>query len=389
MKWFGRILAVFLILIIVPLFIAAACNMAFTRTMINPETYRDAFENQDVFNDLLPVALPAIVRAAGTPDGNTHLEEMSSAVSLKAIVDTLEGDRDTLREVTNLLIPPVWLENQFDQMIDILFGMFRGDFSVLETPMDLAEIRNRLMGESAQDAARLILDAAPECTRTQTDIIRTIASGGTDELPICKPGNASLYTVSYSILVAWFNATGERLPAETVAFASFWNISHDSARVLNLFVELDFQFTSLTYLCPLGLLSLVVFFAVRSLKGFSWWAGTTAIAAGIGVLLMLLLLRIIFASIITTAPGINELDAFMQQILSSISLSVLAQSSTLLLLQAAVFIGIGFVLLAIAWLMRTPHVATGSVIITDDGQIISTVSRQRSKAMPLNDDSDY
>ncbi len=390
MKWVGRTLAVFLVMGIVPLFVVAACNFAFAQTMINPETYRTAFANPDIFNDLLPVTLPAIIDAAATQDSDTATQGALAQISLGAIGERVAREnREAWQEITNLLIPPEWLENQFNQVIDILFGVIEGDFAALETSMDLTEIRSRLTGDAAKQATTLLLEAAPACTRTETDIIRTIASGGDDVLPICKSEDETLYATSYNILVNWLNIIGAKLPAGDTTFADFWQISRDNARALNLFVQLNFQFISLTYLCPLGLLSLVVFLAVRSLKGFGAWAGVTALITGIGVLLMLLLLRVVFASFWIDAMPANELEVLMRQVFSSILLSVLAQSSAALLLQSALFIGLGFVLLVTAWLVRMPHRAAGTVLITEDGQIISTASQQRSKTLRLDDDGEF
>jgi hypothetical protein len=48
MRLLGRILSAALILVIVPLFTLSACNLAFERTIRNPDIYKNAFEHQNI-----------------------------------------------------------------------------------------------------------------------------------------------------------------------------------------------------------------------------------------------------------------------------------------------------------------------------------------------------
>lgn len=154
----GRILAVVLILVIVPLFTFSACNPAVERTMRNPDIYRDAFINQNIFEEVMAVALPAIVQSAKTAD--IHLE--GAPVQLSEVIQTVsQEDREA---ATKELVPPEWLQAQFEVIVDSLLSLFKGDFSALDNPIDLNALKIRLTGEPAQQAAERIILAAPECT---------------------------------------------------------------------------------------------------------------------------------------------------------------------------------------------------------------------------------
>jgi hypothetical protein len=369
MKLLGRMLATALILVIVPLFMLSACNLAFERTMRDPATYTHAFENQNVYDDLLPVALPAIFQAAGT--GGKHIEGLP--VEYRDITTTL--DSDDWRVITSELVPPQWLKAQFEQSVNTALSLLNNDFSVLERPVDLSDLKARLSGDEAQRAAEYIITTAPDCTAEQNARLQSMGTDASALLPVCNPADVTLRATSIHYIVTWLDQVGQLLPEGTVTIQEFYQVPRTAARLVYLVGQLSSQVVSLLYLTGAALCALIVFFTVRSLKSFGRWLGLTILLTGMGILLVLVLLQFALVGfireLVTTS---SDLERFAASILSALSRSITAGAGSTILLQAAIFIGIGFVLLAISFLVRAPDdglVPVGSVIMSEDGKIIS------------------
>jgi hypothetical protein len=384
MRLLGRILSAALILVIVPLFTLSACNLAFERTVRNPDIYKNAFEHQNIYNDLLPVALPAIFQAARNRSGQIA----GLPVDYNDLASVLTPD--DWRVITAELIPPEWLKAQFEQIVDTILNVLNNDFSGLNAPVNLSELKTRLTGEPAQKAAEYIITTAPECSAEQLTRIGSLLTDSSARLPICNPNGAMLRATSISYIVTWLQAVGNTLPEENVTVEEFYRVTRQDARAVYLLGQLNSQVMIFLYLCPAALCALMVFFTVRSLNGFGRWMGFTGMVTGISILALLVLLNVMLismmGSLINTSSGIER---FLGTILSALVLSIIAGAGSRILIQAGIFIGIGFLLLALSFLVRAPDeglIPAGSVLISDDGKVISTASRPGIMARPASPD---
>jgi hypothetical protein len=386
MKILGRICAILLIAIIGPLFTFAACNFALYQTMLNPATYQDAFSNPAIFDDLLPIALPGIIEAA-------HQEELNITelpVSFAEVITTL--DDDEWRAIATDLVPPAWLKAQFEQALNFFLSISNGDYSVLNNPIDLRDVQAKLTGDNAAQIAQRIIVAAPNCTPEQLTQLNTLTSTNTGQLPICNPEDEALRRQSIQIVGQSLAALATMLPAEAISAGEFYNIDARNAEMVASWFKLDAQIMGLLYLCPAGLVALIVFFTVRSLKSFGRWVGVTGLVTGVFLLLTLALMQFFAIGVISEVlRASNDAERFFGQLLTGIVRAGLAQSSGTLLVQAGSFLLAGFVLLAMSFIVRGSTDAfqeAGSVLITEDGEIISTASRQRSsRIIRTSDDS--
>ena len=377
MRYVGKIAGVLLTLIAVPLFVLAACNAAIDKTIRSPETYADTLANDAIFQDLVPVALPAIMQAASAEMGEVNFLEDSS-VQLQDVMETLEPE--AWREVTNLLVSPDELQERTNQLVTAMLNIANGNLDAINDEFDLTDLRQRLAGEEAQQAAVLILENAPECTLTQTDRIRTLAAIGEGELPICNPADAELREVSTNTLIAWFALMSDALEADKPTVAEFLDMNRDNARAINITFELNRQGMLLVFLCPMALMALTVTLMIRSPKGLGRWVGGSLIIAGIGVLVLLIMVQVLAFSIVSSAiNGNSELDIFLGRIASEMVRSAFAQASGTMFMFMGIYIAIGFVLFAVTWFItRDDDDDDGEmVLIGDDGAIISTASQKR------------
>ncbi|MBC7871372.1 MAG: hypothetical protein H7Y09_11085 [Chitinophagaceae bacterium] len=155
--------------------------------------------------------------------------------------------------------------------------------------------------------------------------------------------------------------------------ASFFTPQSGDDQVLRLLTETYQQLLSLAYLCPLGILTLIVTFSVRTFQGFGRWIGITLIIVGILALLPLPFIRVSIADgiadLLSSSTETLETRVFQTNLAAGLLLSAFNEFSEPVLLQGFGFILLGVVLLGItAWQKRrtiTP------LMMTVDGQLYS------------------
>ncbi len=361
--------ALILIVIIIPLFLLAACNSALNAAVFNPETYEEAFEDPQLFDDLLTVALPAFLQAA-EENAPEDMPFQDSPVRLGELSTRL--DQETWREVTTLLVPPDWLQARAEQLLQGFGKIVNGDYSDLESSFELDVVQQRFQGAEAEQAATLILSQAPSCSPAEEERLGAFLASGEGHLPICNPGDANLQQRSIEALTQWFNALGASLETNSPTTAAFFDFDRTDARQLTLLADMNEQIMLLMYICPAALLALVVVLAVRSLGGFARWIGISLLTTGSLILVFLLLLQAwsirAFGDLITPA---SEIEAFGARLLLPVLREGFAQASDSLFVQSVIFVVVGFAIMAYAWLegrnagQQAPN--GEYVLLTDDG----------------------
>jgi hypothetical protein len=386
MRLAGKILSAIFALLAVPLFTVAACNLAIETAFLNRSTFDKVLEDDVIFADMLPVALPVIFTLPDA-EGLDFEGRDESPIRFRDIVLALQGKPDVWEEVTSLLVPPVWLQTTITQFVDVLFAITEGDFDVINDTVDLSEVRQRFNGEEASQAAMLIISEAPACTEEQVAELETFFSQLVGKMPICNPTDEAMIGRSTQVLEFWFTALAQQLGEDQTSVSDLFELTRDNARTINLLAELDHQGLMLTYLCPMALLSLILIFAIRSTKSFGRWIGGISIVSGIIILVTIFALQVVAFNIVTSALSAEtEAEQFFTRLFSEILRSVIAQSNSTMLLQAAIFIGIGFVIFVFSGFAGEPGNDGGSsVLITEDGEIISTATQRRIGQLSSDD----
>lgn len=380
MQQFRKILSLILALIAIPLFVMAACNLAIEAAVFNRATYNAVLEDEILFDGILTVALPVVLTAPST--GIEFRMTTQNPVRIQDIVVALEDKPEIWEEVTTLLIPSEWLQLSITQLVDVIFGIVEGDLDVIEREVDLTEIRTRFRGQEAEQAARLIINEAPSCNAEQADLLSSIIEGDTEaRVPICNPPDAEARNEAIVLVANWFSFVADDFGSDAITVSQMLEIDRDNAQASSLILEIIFkQAIILFYLCPMALLSLIVILTVRSLNGFGRWIGSTSLAVGILMLMMMFALQVFAFGFIseTTTNSTTPAEELLARFSAALMRSILGESSASLLLQAGISIGIGFVVLSLAWYMSRNDDEEGSVVlITEDGQIISTATQQR------------
>jgi hypothetical protein len=372
MRIVGFFVGLFLVICAVPIMIAAICNASFSATLTNEVTYQDAFANSTILENLVPVTLPALIETSNSQ----NLDAENSSIILSELNDVLTPE--DWQDISDLVIPSTWLQTTYNALVAVMVGILNGDISVLSTTIDISVIRQNLQGETANQVADRILEVSPPCTRTQEDQIRTLASSNTGTLPICQP-NGDLQPASKTALVFWLNRIGNSFETDSLLVSDY--IPRDVANTISLFAKLDRQVLVLLYLCPVGLMALVVVFAVRSGKGFARWMGITTLVTGLLTIMWLLYLQV---SLLAGFAGVfavqNDIERFTAQIASSLLRATFSQAGRYMLTQAGVLVIIGFILLVAMTFIRNNTVTLNvgdTVLVTEDGQIISTATKKK------------
>lgn len=373
-----NIVSVIIILIAGLLFTAAACNLAIISTFFNRATYEKSLQDEIVFQNVLSMALPVLVNFEN--DEINFDEPTEFPVAFRDVALALQTKPEVWNEITTLLVPGDWLQTTTRQFFDIFFEMMKGSLSSIEQEIDVTEVRQRLLGTQAQQAANLIINEAPVCNAEQEQNLRAFIAQEINTLPICKPTDESLYTTSVQTVNGWFTDIADQLAADQVSFSQLFNISRDNAREIQLGISLLNQGRFLPFLCASAFFSVVVILVVRSLGSFSRWIGSASIIIGVFSLLIILFTQIIGFGVISElfTNNTTPTQLFGARLLSAFILSVVSQYSTALLVQAAFFVGFGFFWIALAWYLARNSDDDGSlVLITEDGEIISTATQQK------------
>jgi hypothetical protein len=334
-----RLVALLLALGVVILCPVAVWSSASVSTMLDPETYKKGLASQNIYSEFVPAVLSDVAHDRATADSDAVVRQLAAiAVAL---------DPDELRAVSNVLIPPEWLQRQTEQGIDALFAWLNGDSDTLSQNLDLSEVRNRLSGAEGRSVATQIIEDAIPCTPEQ---IAQLPASDQEVMPVCNPP-AEFVAPLTARLGDFFAEISRGLERDQIPLAELLETPRGSG--LRLEVEIIHRAVALLYLLTMSLLAMLVIVRVRSFHGFSRWMSTTGILSGLVALVPLLLVPL------ATLDSLLSLSSGQHSVLESsfaagMYVSVLTQFGGPVLMQAALLIGIGFVLLVLTAIVPQP-----------------------------------
>jgi hypothetical protein len=378
-----RLTAVLLALVAILLFPLAVWVGSGVNVVLSPETYKDGLASQNIYADIVPVALPAFAEAMLT-DNETQLRLAQIARALPA---------DKWRDIANQLVPPEWLKGQMEQGLDSFFLWLDSDEPTFTRTIDFSVVSEHLTGEGGQTAAREIVEALPPCTSEQLNTLAAAGDNPDSEIPLCQPPSDTAQVMQTSIagmlgdmadmMRVYHPMVADMFREDTSGQAEFVRQSQDNAlHKLRLSVRAYEQLVGLFYLCPAGIMALMVIIVVRSLRGFGRWIGWTSIVSGFVALVPLVLIPLLIVDTLTLslaaeASSAPEIRLFQTRLASGFLVSAFDQFKEPVLVQAGIFILFGIVLLIIASVSRkTPQLAP------IDEEMPSTASARRTVVLP-------
>jgi len=366
--FFKRLFALILVAIAVPLLAFAVWMGAQLPVLLNADTYKNGLNEQNIYPDIVPVALPAMIEAINEDSPARNVPQDGR---LTQVINRLSPE--DWRAVATELVPPQWLQQQTETMLDTLFAYFNGETDTLNLTFDMTVFRDGLIGEEGQRAAARIVSAAPACTPDEITQLQAIASGSADEntLPICNPPDEYDETLS-GVIQDTIESFGRGIEPTTLTLFEIPALSEDEPLPaptsdesllglmwLRVFFQAWEGFVPLFYLCPAGLLALIVIIGVRSLKGFGQWVGWTGVLSGLLAMLPVFLLPLAIldgmAETLVARTGSAELDLFQVRLATGLVNSAFSEISGPVLAQAGLLLVAGIALLVIASVRRAEN----------------------------------
>ncbi len=372
-KLWQRIIGLLLVLMTALFLVIWAWNAAFRITVLAPDRLRAILNDNQIYAEIIPQALPFLIDSVNP---EIPLPPMSEVVEII-------GD-EAWREVTNTLLPPDWLKAEVKRAASAFLHLIQGNINILDESLNLEPLVNRLQGEPAEQAAALILDAAPACTARQQAIIQAVVAGETDEpLPICNPTTSQSRELSIGVITGTLNVIGDVFEERVITYRELFGLQNpEDVEVILLLFE-GYNRLSLGLLLGAGaLLSLIVVFTVRSLKSFGRWIGATHIVAAITAVIPLLLLSLALVNMFSQALNVsNEAERIRVSLVVNTLQSGFTSFSSIVLMFAGVSMIIGIILLVVAMFApgRSPMITTGAVLMTPDGQVVQLTDSQAAE----------
>jgi len=238
------------------------------RKAFSSEAYKQAFENQNLY-ERMPEVLATAISASITEGGNTNpllgiLSMEDWGKSIKALLPP-----DELKSITN---------NALDSIFDYLNG--KSNSAVVS----LTSLKGYLTGGAGVNAVVQLLRTQPDCTTEQLMQIALGALAG-DNIVFCNPPDEVMGLVTPMI--------GSQLQLITLAFPDEVTIisgeksnTPDDPRIQ---VNRTRSAMKLTLVFPFMFLLATTIFAVRSLREWlTWWGWSFTFTGGISLLIALL-----------------------------------------------------------------------------------------------------
>jgi hypothetical protein len=319
MRNIGRGIAGILVVPSIALIVICAFTLAIVPAMANPENIKTALAEQEIYEDVVPSLLPALL------DANRNVET-GFPLAFTDIRDNMSPD--DWRAVANDLVPPPWVQTQFETALTGFYAYLDGA-PTISYQLDLEPLAARLAGVEGERAARRITSLARPCQPDEINFIRELdqVDVETIQLPVCSPIDPDdeltlreAYIIVFEQLASLITEDAEMFYAEggLGPLGIVERVNTDGSAQLELNLEdspgdlLDLRvfyqtyelYRPLFFLFPLMMLSLIVTFGVHSLKGFGRWIGIVLMASSVALTAALLM----FSAGVITIPGMTPAD---------------------------------------------------------------------------------
>lgn len=340
----GRIVGLTIAAAIVVLVTIEIAIVAMVPALLNPDNLKSGLERQNVYEDLMPIVLPAFTNTNPQFQGVLKIDDLRDNLS--------PGD---WRAVTSEIMPPDWLQEQVEGVIDGIFAYLNGD-EVIQYDLDTESLRARLTGEPGSRAIERIVALARPCTGDDIAQIRSFDPDAPDaNVPVCSPANAEDADRLREQLALGLSQLAQQISEDegTVSRLAFGPFSFREQIAPDGSARLDLDFSSgeeaeatqaarifyqsydyfgpIFIYAPLALLSLIVAITVRSPRGLLRWSGWTAMASSILTLFLLTILIIDLVQVPQAQDAANpnlppELLQLQERLTNGIFSAVMSQA---------------------------------------------------------------
>jgi hypothetical protein len=259
----------------------------YKRAMARENSYQEfsaAFSQQIVYELLNPCATyPSTAKDCTPPD---YLQALSS---------------EDWQNIIGLLMPPDWLKQQSESVIDQFFVFLHGSNTTFTPTISLDGMRAELDQAKISQAIGIVLEDAHPCSVDDLLTLAQIALGNRSlAVPVCQPPEAVRGVVQDSlsaILLTFSSSIPDQihlplLPGDGSGIINSPTTTQELTTLLNrvrTYLKYAQLGTILLLFIPAGLLLFILLFVIRSWRSlFRWW-GIIFIFSGIFTLLLALI----------------------------------------------------------------------------------------------------
>ena len=181
--------AVFIILALITLILFIVQGQ-----LLNSKTYKTAFEEQEIYNQLPVLAAKQI---ATSMTNNPCREDPEQCEGEDQDGEESGGPPSYLKNLSqeqwelilSQVLTQAWTKSQTESALDQLFAFLDSDESTLSITISSVDLKANLTGQKGMDIIRQLVNAQPPCTDQLLDILFDIASGTftPDQLLLCAP----------------------------------------------------------------------------------------------------------------------------------------------------------------------------------------------------------
>ena len=353
--------------------------LSFNRILLNPQTYRQAFAENKVY-EKLPVVTAYEFELVKNLITEPCAESVIANSCLDQAVNTAQPDEtantgglgvegtifinglnpDQWSSLVSYLLPKTDLEESAEKTVDELIAYFKGKTDTVKMP--LTNLKLRLTSLTDQKLTQLLLDSQPTCTQEQQTLIMSNGVGGTGSSPIfCSASGGTSQALSVDLLRR-LDIVASEIPEYIIVIKP---PSPSNPPSLQRLIGQDLQATlqkinaNTQYIpfLPVAMLLLVSLFAVRSLRGLLRWWGVPIFIAGLftlilGIVMFFMFDQIWLNTILTRLPPF--LTSGFGEIIYGISHSLTDDLSQRIMLEAGIVTLLSLVVILISNRMPAP-----------------------------------
>jgi hypothetical protein len=324
--------------------------------------------------ELGPIPYAALA-ADSRPPTETETGQVKSCLRMHGVpaglADTHDGmpiyfwmlTEEDWQTILEALLPPEWLQAQFESAIDQVYEALKGDGDGA-VEISMADLKARILGDDGFNAVVALMKAQPACGDDQLAQLQALTdpTEPLKDVPVCRPPDVVL-TAVYPNIDATLASLADQIPDK--AELKLGGVSGSPEDPLQKPREVLGAIRAIAYLgllVPLALLGLVALLVIRSPRSLLRWWGVPILLAGVlaaaGAITGLSAAPGSIADLIAgsrssftaVAPGVLDLQT---ELLKSIARGYLQS----VLIQAVLLASIGTVMVAASFYVGRPSLA--------------------------------
>ncbi len=334
MQTLGKVLAGICAILLIITGVAALLAFNIERKAFVSRTYKQAFENQHLYERMPEVLGIALSNSIAQRQGNNGL--------LKLI--TPEQWSTTLTTI----LPPEELKALTNKVLDSTFDYLNGKTDAVV--ISLQPFKQYMTGPAGVEAVKQILATQPDCTSDQlTQMAFAALTGG--DLILCNPPPQALQLMT-PLIETQLQIVTSAFPDEATLFSSMDRDSTGDLRPRLNFIRLIMK---LSPLLPFILLLVIPLFAVRTLTQLLTWWGWPLLVAGMASLLTALFGSPALAWIIQKLiqrQGTGFLQPILSKAIAETAGEITRQMLRPVVIEGAVLAGLGLGMILITVFMK-------------------------------------